>query len=94
MEEAREARADFPDEERELFEGQRHEPAPVRREAARRRPLLVALEHVQPGRRLQVVHHDGALARADGQPLRGAVEVDRRIAGELVLDTVDSEQIS
>ena len=79
-EEARKARADLPHEHGRLFQGQRHEPPAVGRERARRRPPLVPLEHVQPRRRLQVVHHHRPFARPHREALGRAVEVDGWVA--------------
>jgi hypothetical protein len=80
MEETREATADLPDENCSLFKRNGHQAPTIRREAARRKPLPVTLQHVEARGCLEVVHHNRALARPHGQALARRVEVYSREA--------------
>jgi hypothetical protein len=80
MEETREATADLPDENSSLFKRDCHQAPTIRREAARRKPLPVTLQHVEARGCLEVVHHNCALARPHGQALARHVEVYSREA--------------
>ena len=80
VEEAREARANLPDHHDTLFQGCRHQSAPVGRKAARSQAALVALEDVEARGGLEVVHDDGTLVSPYGKTLTGHVEIDGRIS--------------
>ena len=80
MEETREATSDLPDENCSLFKRNGHQTPAIRREAARRKSLPVALQHIEARGCLEVVHHNCALARAHGQALTLRVEVYSRKA--------------
>ena len=80
MEETCEATADFPDENCSLIKRNGNQASTIRREAARRKPPPVTLQHVEARGRLEIVHHNCALGRPHGQALARRVEVDIREA--------------
>jgi len=80
MEETREATANLPDENFSLFKRNGHQAPTIRREATRREPLPVTLQHVEARGCLEVVHHNCALARPHGQALARRMEVYSREA--------------